>query len=282
MRSESDVLGALLRWGIDDDNVRAIYLNGSRADPSRELDQFSDFDVAVIVRDTARIRDGGWIRTFGEPMVTWPLTPQPTFDEAWITQLVLYTDGVRIDFQFTTPDLREIERPGPYHCVLLDLDALSESISGVPIAGTRINPPDEAGFADRINAFWWDVPYVAKALKRNELDYARFVAEDLRFHKLHPLIRWHIGVTHGPDTDVGIFGRWFQRHLDDEIWGKYRETFSGADLDDQWRAMFAMCRFVRHLGQNLAEETGLSYPNDTDRQVSAYLNTIRKAPCTPD
>jgi aminoglycoside 6-adenylyltransferase len=275
MRSESEVLQSLMSWALYDDNVRTIVLDGSRADPSRTIDDFSDFDVIVIVSDPGPIRTETWIHKFGEPMVRWPLQPQSTFDDAWITQLVLYTDGVRVDFQFTTPDIARFERPGPFHCVLVDKERLTEQIAGEPVAGTTIDPPSAEEFADRINSFWWDIPYVAKALRRNELDYARFIMEgDIRWHKLQPLIRWHIGAVHGSQTDVGVFCRWSRRYLDPDIWELYLETFSGAAIEDQWRAMFAMCSFVRLLGQDSAGRYGFEYPEVVDQQVFRYLRYL--------
>lgn len=272
MRPESEVLQSLLDWALTDPNIRTILLDGSRADPSRSLDEFSDFDVAVIVQNLEPIPTGNWIDKFGDPMVRWPLSPQPTLGDGRITQLVLYSDGVRIDFQFGTADLATLERPGPYWCTLFDHDRISERLTATPVAGTWIDTPDEAEYMDRINAFWWDITYVAKALRRDELDYARYVMEgDLRFNKLHPLIRWHIGAVHGRDTDVGIFGRWFRRYLIDDVWERYLETFSGAEPEDQWRAMFAMCRFVQIIGQDLADRYDFSYPEATDQRTHEYL-----------
>jgi aminoglycoside 6-adenylyltransferase len=40
-----------------------------------------------------------WLEAFGSVMVRWPLRPRSTFDENWLTRLVLFNDGVRIDFQ---------------------------------------------------------------------------------------------------------------------------------------------------------------------------------------
>jgi aminoglycoside 6-adenylyltransferase len=278
MKSESSVLSDLIDWAFESDNVRMIALNGSRGGPARVPDDLSDYDVAVFVNDLSPILDDCWLERFGEIMVRWPLRPESTTGPEWVTQLVLFSDGVRIDFQFTTSATTKIEQSGPYHCVLVDKDRLSESVSGVPVEGATIELPSEAEFADRINAFWWDIPYVAKALQRGEIDYARFVIEgDLRFNKLHPLIRWHIGLRHGSATDVGIFGRWFARYLESEIWDAYLETYSGADPEDQWRAMFAMTRFVGMLGKQIASELAFTYPEDTGSRVESYLHLIQQS-----
>jgi aminoglycoside 6-adenylyltransferase len=275
MIGESDVLHALVQWAEDDDNIRAIIVNGSRGDPGRVPDDLSDYDVAVLMRNPESVKDDRWISRFGDIMVRWPMTPGDTGLPGWITQLVLFRSGLRIDFQFGSTKTGSIECAGPFHCVLVDRDQLTEAIERRDVPGTSIDPPTEDEFIDRINAFWWDIPYVAKALRRDELDYARYIMDgDTRFEKLHPLIRWKIGMEHGSSTDVGIFGRWFQRYLDDNVWARYLETFSGADSDDQWRAMFAMCRFVEELGTEIAGHYGFEYPDETGEMVTEYLQKL--------
>lgn len=275
MHLEADVLYSLLQWAEDDDHIRLIILNGSRGDPGRVPDELSDYDVAILMSDPDRALDDRWIARFGEIMVRWPRTPGDTGLPGWITQLVIFRSGLRIDFQFGSTDINSIECAGPFHCVLVDRDHLSECIERRPVSGTRIEPPTEDEFIDRINAFWWDIPYVAKALRRDELDYVRFIMDgDIRFEKLHPLIRWRIGIEHGQETDVGIFGRWFRRYLSDDTWSRYLESFSGAAPEDQWQAMFAMCRFVRELGTEIAHHYSFAYPSETDERVSAYLREL--------
>ena len=275
MLSEADVLQSLMQWAEDDDNIRLIILNGSRGDSTRTPDELSDYDVSVIMRDPEQALDDYWISRFGEVMVRWPLTPGDTGLPGWITQLVLFRSGLRIDFQFGSTAIRSIECAGAFQCVLLDRDRLSERIRRLPVSGAQIEAPTETEFIDRINAFWWDVPYVAKALRRHELDYVRYIMDaDLRFEKIHPLLRWKIGIDHGAATDVGIFGRWFPRYLPGPIWDRYLATFSGADSEEQWQAMFAMCVLVRELGTEIARHHGFAYPSDTDKHVTAYLETL--------
>jgi aminoglycoside 6-adenylyltransferase len=274
--NESHVLKDLMRWAGDDSNIRVIILNGSRGDPGRIPDEFSDYDVAVLVDNPEAVLDDRWVERFGKVMVRWPLTPGDTGLPGWITQLVLYQSGLRIDFQFgSVREIQAVECAGAFHCVLVDRDQHTERIARTPVPGTWIEPPLEEDFIDRINAFWWDIPYVAKALGRGELDYARYILEaDLRFEKLHLLMRWRIGIDHGPAIDVGIFGRWFKKWLQADIWSLYLETFSSADPDDQWRAMFAMCELVRVLGTEIAAHYRFEYPAETDHLVNKYLEKL--------
>ncbi|MEM1155910.1 MAG: aminoglycoside 6-adenylyltransferase, partial [Pseudomonadota bacterium] len=80
--------------------VNALVLTGSRADAARELDALSDYDVEVLVTSWESFQQSDeWLRPFGEVLIRWPIHPQTTFSEAWLTRLVVFQDKVRIDFQ---------------------------------------------------------------------------------------------------------------------------------------------------------------------------------------
>ena len=44
-------------------NIRAVILNGSRANPNRKPDLFNDFDIVYLVRDLTRARKKPIIKT---------------------------------------------------------------------------------------------------------------------------------------------------------------------------------------------------------------------------
>lgn len=82
MRSEPEVLDLLKRWAAQRANVRAVILTGSRADPRRQPDVLSDYDVEVFVRSVRPFtEDDAWVSDFGEIMVRWPAAPRPTFSD---------------------------------------------------------------------------------------------------------------------------------------------------------------------------------------------------------
>lgn len=70
MRSEQEVINQLRRWADAQPNVRTLILTSSRADPHRQPDLLSDYDVEVFVRDVSPFTaDDAWVRTFGRIMV---------------------------------------------------------------------------------------------------------------------------------------------------------------------------------------------------------------------
>lgn len=125
LRTEEEVLTQFNKWAQSNDLIRAAVLTSLRVDPKGVTDFLSDYDIELYVSDLEPFRkDDEWLSVFGPIMVRWPLKPRSTFDEKRLTRLVLFKDGVRIDFQIT--DKTEIE-PDAYddgYRILLDKDDL--------------------------------------------------------------------------------------------------------------------------------------------------------------
>ena len=276
MQSESEIIKHLTHWANEDDNIRAMWQWGSRADPRRTPDALSDHDIGILARTKSPFAsDDSWVSQFGSIMVRWPSRPSPTLSDRWLTQLVLFEDGLRIDFQITELPFRLQDiHPEPYR-MLLDKDGTaSAAFDGItlPIA---ISLPDEETFNSQIGAFWWDIVYVPKALARDELNFAKYMLDSIiRHENLEPLIRWYIGATVGRDTDVGIHGRWFKRYLPLDLWNRYLRTFAGSSIEENWKAVFTTIEFTREIATELAQRLGFKYPIRTDTLVSDYIKSI--------
>ena len=131
MRNEQAVLNELLIWAHSDRNVRAVVMTGSRANPRASVDIFSDYDIELIVNRLGDfINDENWIFKFGNV-----IADIKERNSKSLTQLVLYSDGVRIDFQiYAVIGLHQGRNLSslPQHLdigykVLLDKDDITES-----------------------------------------------------------------------------------------------------------------------------------------------------------
>lgn len=273
------ILEHIVRWSESREDIRLILMGGSRAYPGRAPDELSDYDIEVYTRTPERYSENEeWINEFGTILVRWPRHPAPTHSDHWITQLVIYEDGLRIDFQITSVDTAAARGSHPLdngYVVLLDKDGLARSFPSPTYRKYLNRSPTEDQFIDRINAFFWDITYVAKALLRNELNYARFSLDsDIRFNQLLPLLEWYVGVTKGWDVPTGKFGRWLGESVDPPAWRQYESTFADSSPEAQWAAMDAAVALVRHLGSRIAKELGYRYPNELDAGVAAYLKRL--------
>lgn len=278
MREEAEVLAQLSSWGRKNEWVRAAVLTSSRANPLRETDWLSDYDVELYVTELAPFRaDDAWLRAFGRILVRWPLRPQETdFQEGWITRLVLFEDHVRIDFQITD---RKTVPLGAYrdgYRILIDKDGLLAALPPATHDAFQIRRPSQEQYSDRVNAFWWDAAYVPKHLWRDELPFAGQMARELREGKLHPMMEWWIGVRSGWAVNTGLGGRWFKRFLDPGTWSAYEATFATAQLDDQWRGFFATVDLFSRLARDVGMRLRYPYPFEVEEKALTFFREIQR------
>ncbi|WP_370224364.1 aminoglycoside 6-adenylyltransferase, partial [Cytobacillus sp.] len=66
-RTETDMMNLILSTAREDVRVRAVILNGSRANPNVRKDIFQDYDIVYIVRKMESFTyDHSWVDVFGE------------------------------------------------------------------------------------------------------------------------------------------------------------------------------------------------------------------------
>ncbi|MBP3964764.1 aminoglycoside 6-adenylyltransferase [Paenibacillus lignilyticus] len=281
MRNMEEILDKLVAWTQKNSMIRAVILTSSRANPNAPVDLLSDYDIELVVTDVTPFRGSdAWITQFGGIM-----TDYREDHESSITRLVLFEDGVRIDFQvYLVAQLQETMRlpllPEELdigYRVLLDKDGLTATMKPPQHTGFITDKPSREDYHSRVTAFWWDITYVAKSLWRDELFYAKYMLDSvIRIDMFMPMIEWHIGVNHEWNVNPGKNGRWFKRYLDDRTWSELEETYAGASHEDNWRALFAMTDLFRKLAVELGEKLGYDYPHARDRRVVAYMQRIRQ------
>jgi aminoglycoside 6-adenylyltransferase len=279
VRTESEVLGQFGSWAEAHDGIRAAVLTSSRVGGNSEVDVLSDYDIELYVSDLETFRESDeWLEAFGPVMVRWPLRPRSTFDEAWLTRLVLFDDGVRIDFQVTAQ--REVA-PDAYehgHRVLIDKDGLMKGLRGPPFSEYQIEKPSEEAYETLVHEFWWDASYVPKHLWRDELPFAaQMLAHPLRDEYLRTSLDWLIGEQHGWSVNTGVGGRWLKRYLDELTWAEYTSTFAAGDVEAHWEAFFSTVGLFRRVMRVIGERLGYPYPYEVDRAVTNYCARIRGA-----
>lgn len=160
--------------------------------------------------------------------------------------------------------------------MLLDKDGLTTGLATPTYSAFRTRPPTEEEYEELTKHFWWNVTYVAKYLRRDELFFAKYMLDDGLHHKyLHTVISWHIGMNNEWNANPGAFGRWFKKYLSSEIWAEIELTFTGAGIEENWEATFKTIEVFRRLAAEVGDHLGYEYPADIDRRVTSYLTNIR-------
>lgn len=278
MRTESEVLSRIAKWAQGNDLVRAAILTGSRVDPKRETDFLSDYDFELYVADLRPFtQDDSWLNVFGSIMMRWPLEPRSTFDDKWLTRLVLFGDGVRTDFQITDEVWIDPTAHDNGDKVLIDKDALASKINDPTFSKYLIREPSRQEYETLVHDFWWDATYVPKYLWRGELPFAKYMFDTvLRYSYFQRLVEWYIGQRHDWQVSTGLNGRWFKRYLDAETWSEVESTYAGSGIEENWEAFYRMANLFRKLAREVGVQFGYEYDNNTDEEVTKYCSNIRE------
>src|SRR3972149_3607208 len=282
MRSEQEMFELIVDTARADERIRAVIMNGSRANPNAPRDPFQDFDVVYIVTDVAAFKHNyEWIKRFGEIMIMQipeDMQDPPPKADGGFAYLMQFTDGNRIDLGiYPLAKLNELGKDN-LSLLLLDKDGVVAPFAPASESDYFPIPPTAKAFADCCNEFWWVCPYVAKGLWREEILYAKYMCDQIVREQLMKMLTWHIGVKTQFSRNVGKQGKYFQRYLEPELWDMLQQTYADASYDHTWEALFTMCYLFRKVAVPLAEHFGLDYPQGDDERVSAHLEHVRFLP----
>jgi aminoglycoside 6-adenylyltransferase len=282
MRSDKEMLDLILNIAEQDDNIRAVIMNGSRVHPNAKKDPFQDFDIVYLVRQVDPYkRNKEFIRLFGEMMIL--QTPEdmidpPAENDGHYTYLMQFMDGNRIDLSFYSLETIQSNISDSLTVVLLDKDHL---IPELPLPTDRDylpKPPTAKLFDDCCNEFWWVSVYVAKGLWRDELTYTKHMLDVYVREQLMKMLTWYYGIQTDFQKSPGKMGKYFKECLEPEIWRQLESTYADSESENIWDSLFAMCDLFRQTAKYVANHFGFSYPEQDDKKVTKYLQHIRRLP----
>ncbi|WP_025679672.1 aminoglycoside 6-adenylyltransferase [Paenibacillus polymyxa] len=282
MRSEQEMLHTILQFAQEDERVRAVIMNGSRANPHAPRDIFQDYDIVFLVSSMdSFIQERGWIHHFGELIIM--QTPdehaEPTVTSCdRFAFLMLFTDGNRIDLTLCPVANIDNWPRDSLSVLLLDKDGLVKPFPPPNLQDYKTVPPTAQTYADSCNEFWWVSTYVAKGLWRHELPYAKFMLDRPVRDALHLMLEWHMAIQTNSTADPGKQGKYLEKHLEPDHWTAYIQTFADADYEHMWQSLFIMGNLFREVAQKVANHYGYKYPIQDDQRVTNYLHHVNTLP----
>lgn len=288
MKAREEKLEQIIKWAQNNPDLRTVLLTSSLVNPYAPVDDFSDLDIELVFENKEYYEaDNQWISLFGDP-ISMIEENDLCFDGKHAMKMVLYRDHVKVDFKLYQKsafleEVRQETLPDDWdvgYKVLVDKDHLTGDLKPPTYQSIMIHQPSENEFRQLMNDFWWDVTYVAKCLKRNDLFYAKFMSENvIRTDYLVPLIEWHIAsLQDWENVTTNKHGRLFKRYLSSVLWTRVESTFSGSSMEDNWRALYASADLVHELGTALAEKLTLEYPVKLENNIRQYLDEVRSMP----
>jgi aminoglycoside 6-adenylyltransferase len=278
------VIERLVRWGAERPDVRAMILTSTRTSPMARVDAFSDYDVILVVRDVRTFfEDRSWLDDVGRVLVLYrdPMALEYGLERfAYITQ---YEDGTKIDFTVwslgipaqvaraeSLPDYLDVG-----YTVLLDKDGLTAGLAPPSYRAFVPAPPTEAEFLTLVEEFFHEATYVAKHLWRDELMPAKYnLDQAMKQVNLRRMLEWRLEIDHGWSVKIGAYGKGLKRYLDPATWSRLEATYAGADLAENWTALYRTIDFFRDVATEVAVHLGFEFPHDMDRRTVRYLRRV--------
>ncbi len=279
VRTESEILNAVLKFASEDPRIRAVFMNGSWVNPHTKSDIFQDYDIVYIMSSMNKlVRDRSWIRNFGE------LIMMQTPDENVLSLsnrdafafLMLFADGNRMDLTLYPLEKLDQYRPESLSVLLMDKDGMFGKLPPANDSDYLIKSPTKREFSSCCNEFWWVSTYVAKGLARRQLPYANFMFEHPVRDMSTLMLKWFVGVDTNFSANVGAGEKYFEQYLPPNIWATYLMTFLDSEYENRWKALFTTCELFRDMALVVARALGYTYPILDDQRVSGYLRYVRK------
>ena len=287
---EADVLEALVAWGRADPSIRALILTSSRARADDSVDLLSDYDVIVAVTDaTAFVANDDWVSAYGHPLARWG-DRHELYETTTYFRGVVFSDGVKVDYTVWPDALLdrvsgEAALPEDLDVgfrVLLDKDERTSGWQAPTYRAHIPTKPTEAEYHALFEEFWWDTTYVAKALWRGEVVFAKFALDyDVKFVALRRFLEWRIELDHDWSLRPGSHGRGLERRAPAAIWSELASTYVGTDIEENWDALFRAIALFRRVATEVGDALGYAYLQEVDDGVSAYLEGVRKLASRP-
>ncbi len=282
MRSEKEMLELILGVAEHNEDIRAVTMNGSRVNPNVKKDPFQDFDIVYLVRDVEPYkRNKAFISQFGEMMIL--QTPEdmvdpPAENDGHYTYLMQFLDGNRIDLSFHSLENVSSCIDDSLTVVLLDKDHIIPELPPPSDRDYLPKPPTAKLFEDCCNEFWWVSVYVAKGLWREELTYSKQTLDLYVREQLMKMLVWYFGVQTDFQKSPGKMGKYFKGGLEPEIWTQLENTYADAQSEHIWDSLFVMGDLFRQTAQYVAKHFDFIYPEQDDKNVTAFLHHVRKLP----
>ena len=283
---EDDVISQLIQWAEQRDSIRAMLLTSTRAIPHGPVDALSDYDVILIVEDIHPFFENrSWLKDFGDVLVVYwdPIYPDPQHNIEKVANVTQYADGLKIDFTLWPVDLLEKIVQAPTlqaeldagYRVLLDKDNLTEGLKPPTYTAYIPTPPTNEEYQKAINDFFSDAPYVAKCLLRGELLPVKWCLDyDMKHVFLRPMLEWRAELDHAWSVPIGFLGKGLKKRLAPEIWSQLEDTYAGANVAENWEALFRTMALFRQVAMEVGAGLGHEYPIDLDKRVTDYVQNM--------
>ncbi len=278
------MIDKIQEWAETQPEIRVVLLTSSRANENKKVDQLSDYDIELYLENIKPyVENNNWLSSFGEVLISLPEKRELLGIEQ-PARLVIYKNGDKVDFTLADiavlkkicnlPHLPDWLDDG--YKVLLDKDGLTRNLKRPAYKSYIPKKPSEEEYKELVNEFWWETTYVAKNLWRQEIWPAKYSSDVvIRYKLLLKMLEWYIQINRGWNCRTGFVGKGVMKSLHKSELNELRGIFSGADVEENWQALFNTIKFFRKIAVAVAHNLGYKYLYELDKDVFEYIKKIR-------
>ena len=279
MRTEDEIKKIILDTAFADNRIRAVLLNGSRANSKLQPDRLQDYDITYVVNQTESFTiDHRWTSVFGDKLI-WQLPDEMgLFEEEQkktfsFHYLMLFRDGNRIDLTLFPRERFETDFiPDSLSVLWLDKDKLFENIDPPSDKDYWIRAPSEKEFTDYCNEFWWVSTYVAKGLLRDNITYTKAMMEGPVRKTFMKMTEWYVGIKTKFCVSFGRDGKYMRQYLSEEEYTSILKTYPDYRKGNIWNSLFRMTEQFRIFATLISESFNYRYNLEEQANTMAYLH----------
>ena len=284
MRTEKEIISKVLAVAEADENVRAVIRTNLL--PIREY--LYSYQFYFVVNDVTEYEDDRVFETcFGERILLFRGDKNyPEMFPNTKAHLMVYRDGATIVIhamdsatflkKYNGEDVQENVWIGDTYQKILDKDNLLPDIERLEETQTIFaNAPTEEEFAGICSEFWWVLKTFAEYTLRKELLSAMFYLNNPVRDLLNRMLRWHIYLRAGEPVDFGILDCNMEKLLEDDLFHLYEKTYPDATYEQIWQAYDAVTELWSRAGKAVAENSGFSYPENTEKDMLDFIQKLR-------
>ncbi|MCC9044412.1 aminoglycoside 6-adenylyltransferase [Myroides sp. M-43] len=271
----------ILALAQQDERIRAVILNGSRANSLVTPDQYQDFDIVYIVNDIESVKREGIVhKKFGKPAIEQLPDDMYLGNEEGIipvsyAYLMIFDDGSRLDLTlFPLQKLNKLKQDS-LSVIWLDKDGLFNDIPASSDVDYHVKRPTQREFTEVCNEFWWCSTNVAKGLARKESLYAKDMMESIVRPMYLQLLAWQIGSDNNFNVSIGKSGKYIKQYLSTEEYNKVLRTYSNANIQNTWEAFNIMTSNFYQIQVSLGTKLSLTVNTKEAKNALKYIDLIK-------
>lgn len=286
MRNEEEILHQILNFAANNDTIRLVSLEGSRANESLKKDGFEDYDISFFCTDTKRfIENEEWLLEFGdliflqkpEDMEFYP----PDLKESWFSFLCTYEDGVKIDFTvIPLCDLNFYLKNEKLSKFLLDKDSLISNHKA-SVEDFFIKKLTQRSFDDVLNEFYHLKSYAYRHFFRKDNLSFTFYINAMR-ETLFIMLTWELALPFAKinnscaefDFSMGKHYKCLKNYISKKRYKKILKTYKLGYKNSNLKALRLIQKLFKKSYKKLAKNMNFNIKN-YEHSIKHYIKTIK-------